>query len=1494
MNKKIKLAIIFLILVLLVPITASLAANKEGTWNGKDVKNNTTKWNGKTFASEDTTEAIFNAMNNAKRKTGEDRFEWLNSEPRNQKEAIWNLGADIYQEGVSCIGHRLAGWEGLCSIQVFDIYPNLSEDMSGIKAWEWQTLARLITESVGKGEDSTEERRVVQWCYDHSKYFEILNQDDRDQLGSWGADYESKVEEAKRMAINKFESNSTSDGKQEVVQKGDYTFIGPYNFTVMGGDISEISITTADNKEIKAGPNDDKIFVSLDGKNIVKMNQIKADNKLGYTNYSGNNFYIVYKGKISGANKIKITRSKSGYRARLVVVEALGIHGQNLILFDGAPSKEETSLYLPQAKPSKGNLKVIKVDEDNKEIKLQGVKFIIYNKDTKKYVIADDNYVTKGYTDKKSEAKVFVTNKNGEFEVKDLREGTYIAYETENPNHGYVIVENGFEKKVVADKTEELEAPNKLAKGNLKVIKVDKYNNVVKLSGVGFHIKNEDTEKYVKLQGNEVIYVDNVNDATEFITDKNGEFEVKGLIIGTYKAYETKNPNAGYEIIKDGFEKEVVVDKTEELKAENEQKYIKLSGYVWEDVQSDKQSVRNNLLFENKFDNADKLLKDIVVRLKYRGETIATTKTNAEGKYSFKDVEIEKLADYSIEFEYSGLIYENVVPHLDIDNGSKAIEGAARATFNNKFTEITRDTEIDGIPLIYNTENRKSTLTNGDKFIISSNTSEAKLNIKDKYKPGMKEIRNLNLGLYEREQPNLKVENDIDNVRITVNGYEHMYKYLSRLNPEKYTKGINVGVQFGEERGPKTYSRPVYKADYNYENKEDKSRELNAYITYKIAIGNNATGLTSKVNRLVNYFDSRYTLVGAGTEIGKDGNITGTKISYIEEFYKGNYGNYKKAVLDTNMIIKPQDIQFIYVQFSLSREAIGSILFDANGEERKEKILLDNVAEINSYTTTDENGALYAGVDKNSRPGNATPGYEDSYEADTNSAPALVLELANARKITGTVFEDSVTGEVKVGEERLGDGIYTDGEKTIPGVKVSLIKEDGSVERSVVTDENGYFELSDFMPGNYTLVYTWGDDTYTVDDYKGTIYKDLERLGRSLWYTENIDTRYSDAIDNYETRKLIDSGEHPEITTMDSSTPKMKLGIEMTDQNTGRVLDITPGIDKVEFLIKNVDFGIVERPRQKLDISKEVSAIKITAGNTEILNVGIIKDENGKLKADRKFNDKVFSIVQSQDGKQKALLWPRIDNELMDASTVQIEYTITVANNSELDYDSEKYYKYGIKEGNKVVVKPEVVYDYLDMEMALDPDKDTENTGWVTKTTAEYTNIINTEPTIIDEYISRYASTTTDPEGFTTTITGYESFIKQYSEEIREATLSTLSTIRQKIAADKTILYNANLEKELSAGEENSVKLYTSKKLASTDEIDLNNNSEIAKVKRNSVTGRKVTPRTSTLFDRAEEVIITPPEGENRDYLLTIILSVSTLVIIGSGIILIKKKILNK
>ena len=98
--------------------------------------------------------------------------------------------------------------------------------------------------------------------------------------------------------------------------------------------------------------------------------------------------------------------------------------------------------------------------------------------------------------------------------------------------------------------------------------------------------------------------------------------------------------------------------------------------------------------------------------------------------------------------------------------------------------------------------------------------------------------------------------------------------------------------------------------------------------------------------------------------------------------------------------------------------------------------------------------------------------------------------------MTGKVFEDEPVAEsgedvsgVMTGKVRQGSGIYEDGETGIAGVEVTLTESTGSGKvYNATTDANGDFYISGYIPGDYTLTYTWGDQTYTVQNYKGTVY----------------------------------------------------------------------------------------------------------------------------------------------------------------------------------------------------------------------------------------------------------------------------------------------------------------------------------------------------------------------------------------------------------------------
>lgn len=1042
--------------------------------------------------------------------------------------------------------------------------------------------------------------------------------------------------------------------------------------------------------------------------------------------------------------------------------------------------------------------------------------------------------------------------------------------------------------------------------GNLKVIKVNKDNTKVKLPNVGFKIQNKDTKKWVKETNGTISYVDNKEQATEFITDKNGEITIKNLIVGTYVAYETKNPNYGYEIIEDGKEKNVTVDKTAELQIPNKQKYIKLSGYVWVDRYSGKQSARNDLYKDGTYDSEDILLDGITVRLKDKsGNVIKEAKTANGGAYQFIDVLVDDLDKYYVEFEYDGLIYTNVISHIDKDNGSKSAESSTtRENFNKGFSSVVGgETSNTGATLdengkkkndltynlTYDAENgAKSTLVNNGLYPITANTDETGYSIKAHFTPGQEEIKYINLGLYEREQPDISLVKDLLNVKVSINGYNHVYEYNQRFDKaiEPTEDDLNVGIKY-KNKFTGSYNRAIYEADYNYTS-ADVTNELEVYVTYQLRMNNESSSLTTQINSIVDYYDSNYTLCGVGTSLNNDTMDVQKNIDYGVLDYNENYN---KLTINNNTKVDAGKYADIYVQFKLNRQAVINII---NNKEN-----LDNVAEINSYSVFDTNGNIYAGIDKDSNPGNANPADVTTHQDDTSSAPGLLLEVADAREMTGKVFLDSTSNELKTGEIRQGDGEYKEGELGISGVKVTLTenKENGQMY-TATTDENGDFYISGYIPGDYTLTYTWGDETYTVQNYKGTIYKDKDRANNKEWY-KTTEPRYSDAIDDYTLRQNIDNetknitgATKTTIDKMNSTTPTMGIGVEYdttTTASTG---------DRYTYRISNIDFGIVERARQEIDINKRVSGFKVTLANGQVV-ADVTIDENGNMTGEK---DHVTYMGPSANNGFVKL---ELDNELIQGATVQVEYTIVVKNNSELDYNTKDYYLYGIPgtEDDIICIKPEGVYDYLDSEMALDTTKD--NSNW---SVVEYNNKYEypDKETIVESYFNDSKTTVTDEEGNTIVTYKWEKggsetsnetfFVEEWATQVTET-----RTIRDVKLDNKTILHNADLEKELAPGEESrdsngdSVKLYASKVLANTDEIDLNNDAEITEVRREKDTGRIVTPTSasSSFYTRGETVIVTPPTGQDQNYIAIVATVVSALVILGAGVVLIRKKILG-
>lgn len=605
--------------------------------------------------------------------------------------------------------------------------------------------------------------------------------------------------------------------------------------------------------------------------------------------------------------------------------------------------------------------------------------------------------------------------------------------------------------------------------GHLEVLKKD-LNTGAALKDFGFKIYNTSKKQYITAV-NSVRYGNSEN-AMVFKTDSNGKFTIKNLEQGSYQAIEVSVGDNVHYAVPSGEDAKtnftIVAGKTQQCTIYNTQKYIEVSGYVWIDnpYADGKELKRNDLYKDGTIDNNDILVDDVKVELKEisTGKVIETTSTKG-GNYELKKVEIDALSNLMVEFTYDGLIYQNVVAHNSALNGSKAVE-PGRQNFNNNFAYVEKgatenqagikDSDGNTIASVeysfkQQANGREASISQVNNGNIIANTNTAGYTLSYNRESGSGKITNVNLGIYERKQADLALRDELEQVKIEVAGYGHLYNYGPSYNTSDSTEeenSWNLGLRF-ENTYKKIYKRPIYKADAQYE--AEASEMLKMYLTYKITFSNQEQ-LTSKVNKIVDYYDSRYELIGIGKGMDDKGNLTQV---FGQERYRNqpcDVDGYTKIEINTEELLKSQVANTsgdkitqssIYIQFNLPREIILEMLNNNNREIYEDDLQLEeklqelenqgktlrNTSEISSFTTySDAEGkVLYAAVDKDSIPGNATVGNEQTYEDDTDKASSLALILANARLVSGMIFED-LENENLINEKNIseGDSIYNE------------------------------------------------------------------------------------------------------------------------------------------------------------------------------------------------------------------------------------------------------------------------------------------------------------------------------------------------------------------------------------------------------------------------------------------------------------------------------------
>ena len=983
---------------------------------------------------------------------------------------------------------------------------------------------------------------------------------------------------------------------------------------------------------------------------------------------------------------------------------------------------------------------------------------------------------------------------------------------------------------------------------------------------------------------------------------------------GTYTYYEPDN--AHKTMSGKTVQRLVTIDYTGGTKTDDDdtpeiELTIDLAGKVFKDNLANKDGTEDGIL-----STGDEMLEGIEVTLFDKaGTEIAKTTTDKNGYYEFKDQPASK--QYYVRFKYNGQLYEpttyqRVSKIIDNDGTlgpttiaerSYATDGKQnRQNFNNKFTPVD---STHTVPDRNDTTNAAFDIyaytgPNGMEQLLYYGVSNSK-----------EELLNINFGIKDREQFDMNLRKDLVKVDLHINGKSHTYDYPGgEQDLEVDIRGTDIP----------DYNRAIrssdlqYKAAAQYDQDPDK---LQVIVTYKIQIRNQSVGkITGYITDLADYYDTSYEFIRSYDENEQE--ISWEQQSDISGSGKTYHSMHTTALADQGI----DDKKWIFVEYKVTNDALRALIEEKQSTK-------ENFAQISGYRNTyreqrkDLNGQVITNagenaglIDIDSTPANLNPtdsrvqefvaysktdeyqslGGEDKtkqsmavFEDDADAAPGLklIVDDINKRRLTGTVFEDAALAEkLEQDNERLGDGVYAEGENVVNQVKVQLICTNTDVEiKEARTNEDGSYEITDYIPGDYSIKFTYGDyeslvavqannEMYTGQDYKSTIYQEAN-YSDSHWYNNNIDTRTNDAKDDQTRRNEVNSYSEDlkytnatvlnstaqtdeatlrtlaDKTNMNANTAQMSMEVEYVGQ------------ERTEYLVKNIDLGIIERPRSDIYVEKTVSNLKLsTAGDGQT-----IFDTN----------QSVSNLTWVPNTREKrGLIQGTVDENLVHGATLELTFSIKVINTGETDYKDETYYNTGVitNANNIVTLDPAMIVDYVSNNLVFDTNL---NSGW---------------------------QEITDKTQLTS---GNDPYIKAVDENAFNGLQKVIvSTADNPIVQSDPIVPEKAKNKVGKASETQTATVFLTKVISSdgntTEDTEYENTAEV--IESITTNGRRTynaeivsIPGNYNIGEPdtalSERIAIVPPFGA-EDVVKYVLIAIAVAGVLGIGIFLIKRKVLKK
>ena len=484
-------------------------------------------------------------------------------------------------------------------------------------------------------------------------------------------------------------------------------------------------------------------------------------------------------------------------------------------------------------------------------------------------------------------------------------------------------------------------------------------------------------------------------------------------------------------------------------------------------------------------------------------------------------------------------------------------------------------------------------------------------------------------------------------------------------------------------------------------------------------------------------------------------------------------------------------------------------------------------------------------------------------------------------------------------------------------------------EARTTTGKDGKYSFKGVIPGEYYIRFTYGDGSQSIydvdgnkivskvssDEYKSTIVKDAYVIDAVngkykfngefsdktyFWYMEAKENCNMLVDDGIEDKTFFYDNEINYITQNESfnektaSTKQLSIPVEFTTNDNTNVTNTDTGTyNKCD----KMNFGIIKKPEIILTIKKQISNVKVKLQNGQTFLNG-----NPSTKVPYIANlDSNWSTVGSHYVKAE------IDNLYIYGAMLEITYTLTVTNSSDITYASEYYYKYGIdyenkenetnKENKEKIQKKEVqiglvnLLEYVDPDISIKLKADNESDN-------NYTYSPTTEKTIPNSNTNDY---------YLAKKTLENKFKEMYESTDDVSKIKKIYEIGESNGLINTPLYsnqsaNHNSENECSS----TIKVVATKLMSSTasiyDDLDYLSLAQLSKIK----TANNTYSDPTVMTEEAEEVttgtriayegipwdsarmVVTPSTGLDRS-MKYIIAGIIILITLGGSIVCIKR-----